>query len=597
MNIYDENAFRILGLPVTASRRDIVRRVEEMQTLMTIGKTPYYHSDISWIGEFHRNEESVRRALQVLENPNTKLVHLLSWFWIIDKHDNLAIDALNNGDIDNAVNIWSAAARQKDSHHKKNLATLEQILTFWEIDSGLQHLDNCIKYWSELTSKYPLSHFVKKLDKELSENATEIEVNKFIGESLIQIAMPLFERWIEESHPEKIGQFFADLSISGLPQKIIDYIRDNYVKTKAEIIEKMCNELSEEGDDFEQIYIETKAFYEEVRLYFEQISQADDVFLEESCGDKIGKIILDRAILYGNNTLQWQKSTELCELAETFISGTLLRERFEESFKVVTDNIEKKKIWGNVKKIKKAPFNDTFYGIGTSLYGHSNYDSYSRSYETTRYFVVFHFPILPIARYRVAYAGDNYIKYLGKIPFRPFDKLHLAFAILGFFMLGVIGIARNDITSYTTKTYTQPQSVNKSEPNRDYSYPLLSSPGDPLPDSKLQKITALERKIDSAEKKLKTMGVELLALQAVIDDYSIQITNLNEEIDEGERKMKLGLYVNEFTYRSNIQKYNNLINEGRDTFENYFDKRTKYDDLLKATNEDIQKYNFLIGAK
>lgn len=164
-------------------------------------------------------------------------------------------------------------------------------------------------------------------------------------------------------------------------------------------------------------------------------------------------------------------------------------------------------------------------------------------------------------------------------------------------MLGVIGIARNDITSYTTKTYTQPQSVNKSEPNRDYSYPLLSSPGDPLPDSKLQKITALERKIDSAEKKLKTMGVELLALQAVIDDYSIQITNLNEEIDEGERKMKLGLYVNEFTYRSNIQKYNNLINEGRDTFENYFDKRTKYDDLLKATNEDIQKYNFLIGAK
>ena len=597
MNTYDENAFRILGLPVTASRRDIIRRVEEMQTLMTIGKTPYYHSDISWIGEFHRNEESVKRALQVLENPNTKLVHLLSWFWIIDKHDNLAIDALNNGDIDKAVNIWSAAARQKDSHHKKNLATLEQILTYWEIDSDLQHLDNCIKYWAELISKYPLSHFVKKLDKELSENITEVEVNKFIGESLIQIAMPLFERWVEECHPEKIGQFFDDLSKSGLPQEVITYIKDSYVNPLTEKIEKMCSELSEEEDDHEQIYTETRAFYEKIRLYFEQISQADDIFLEESYGDKIGKIILDRAILYGNNTLQWQKSTELCELAETFISGTLLKERFKESFKVVTDNIEKKKIWGNLKPIKKAPFNDTFYGIGTTLYGRSNFDSNSGSYETTRYFVVFGIPIIPLTRYRVGYAGDNYIKYLGKIPFRPFDKWHLGLAILAFFIFCVISIFGNDVTSYTTKTYTQPQSVNKSNRNRDYSYPLLSSPGDPLPDSKLQKITALERKIDSAEKKLKTMGVELLALQATIDDYSIQITNLNEGIDEAERKMKLGLYVNEFTYRSNIQKYNNLINELRDTFENYLDKRTKYDDLLKATNEDIQQYNFLTEAK
>lgn len=597
MNIYDENAFRILGLPVTASRRDIIRRVEEMQTLMTIGKTPYYHSDISWIGEFHRNEESVKRALQVLENPNTKLEHLLSWFWVIDKHDNLAIGALNNGDIDKAVNIWSAATRQKDSHHKKNLATLKQILAYWGIDSDCQHLRSCIKYWAELTSTCLLSHLIEKLDQELSENVTEVEVNKFIGESLIQIAMPLFERWVDECQPEKIGQFFADLSKSGLPQKIIAYIRDDYLKPLTEKIEKMCSEFSDDEGDYEEIYTETRAFYEKASSYYEQINQADDVFLIDSYGDKIGNIILDKAILYGNNTLQWQKSIELCELAETVISGALLKERFEKSFKVISDNIEKKKVWGGLKPIKKAPYNDTFYGIGTTLYGRSNYDSNSGSYETTRYFVIFGIPIIPLARYRVGYAGNNYINYFGKLPFRPFDKWHLGLAILAFLVFGLISIFGNDVMSYTTKTYTQPQSVNKSYRSSDYSYPLLSSPSDPMPDSKLQKITALERKIDSAEKKLKIMGVELLALQATIDDYSIQITNLNEEINEAERKIKLGLYVNEFTYRSNIQKYNNLIEELRDTFENYVAKHTKYEDLLKATNEDIQQYNLLTAAK
>jgi len=597
MNIYEENAFRILGLPVTASRRDTIRRAEEMQTLMTIGKTPYYHSDLSWIGEFHRNEESVRRAIQALENPNTKLVHLLSWFWIIDKHDDLAIDALNNGDIDKAVNIWSAAARQKDIHHKKNLATLEQILAYWGIDSDSHHLNSCIKYWAELTSPYLLSYLIEKLDQKLSENVTEIEVNKFIGESLIQIAMPLFERWVEEGHSEKIGQFFADLSKSGLSQEIIVYIKDDYVKPLTEKIEEMCSELSDEEGEYKQLYFETKAFYENVSLYFEQISQADDIFLKESYGDKIGKIILDRAILYGNKTHRWEESIELCELAKTFISGTLLKERLEESHKVILDNIEKQKIWGNVRTIKKAPFNDTFYGIGTSLYGHSNYDSYSGSYETTRYFVVFHIPIIPIARYRVIYARDNYIRYLGKVPFRPFDKWHLGLAILAFFILIVISIARNDITSYTKKTYTQPQSVNRSSRNSNYSDPLLSSPDVPMPDSKIQKATALKLKIESAKKKLKTMEIELSTLDATLTYKADQITSLNEEINEEERKIKLGLYINKSTYRANIQKYNNLIKEFKETYAYYEVKNKIYQDFLNATNEDIRKYNILIGAK
>ena len=88
--------------------------------------------------------ETIKKALQTLENPSTKLAHLLSWFWVIDEYDNLAIDALNNEDMDKAVEIWFAVAQQKDSHHKKNLATIEQILAFRESDADYQHLNNSI---------------------------------------------------------------------------------------------------------------------------------------------------------------------------------------------------------------------------------------------------------------------------------------------------------------------------------------------------------------------------------------------------------------------------------------------------------------------
>jgi len=589
MDFHAENAFRILGLPVTASKRDIVKRVEVLQTLTKIGHIPHYNTDLPWISEVNRNEETIKKALQLLENPNTKMEHLLSWFWVIDEHDNLAINALNNKDVYKAVEIWSAATQQKDSHHLKNLATLELILAAQETDADCKHLNRSISYWAELTSSGQLLNLIKKVEPELSKKLTNVELTRLIGDYLTSTVIPVLNRWSDKNKMNKIGEFFEELSLSKLPSNTFANIKEGYIEPLSENIDKLCSQLSDINDEFEDLYTETITFFENIKPLFEKIMQTEDNFLIESYGDKIGKIILDKAIHYGNNTDQWQISKELCELAEIFITGPLLKDRLDKNLKIISDNIEQKNSWGNLEPIKKAPFLGTFYGIGTTLYGSSNHEPYSMSYETTRYFIFFFIPIIPLGRYRVRYAGDNQIEYLGKVPFRFRDKLHLALGILAiiFGFIYVVFLSNSD--NYSSEFRTRPSSPSSSYLSQDSPNKYVNS--------KTLEIDALKKKILNVENKLSTMKSEILSLEGILKSYNIQLERLKKKIEGAEEKIAIGLSIDVDQYYNDIDEFNGLVQKYNITFTNYDNKINEYNRLIKVNKNYIEKYKHLTGIK
>jgi len=575
-----KNAFRILGLPVTASKKEVVCRVEEIQTYITIEQTPQYDSDLPWIGELHRNTESVRKAVQSIDNPNTKLEHLISWFWDIDKFDKRALNSLKHKNVEEAIDIWSAATQQKYSHHKKNLITLEQILACQETASNYEHLKNSIKYWAELIASVKIPNLIKKIDVELSTNITDSQITKSIGNSIYQAANQFLKGWANADQLDQIGRFFKYLNESGLSQEIVGFVKDKYANPISEEIDKMCTAFSETDDkgNYEKIYTETRTFYKEVNPYFEQIKQSGNAFLIESYGDKIGGIILDNGIHYANKTGQWQKSEDIYELAETYITGLLLKERYETNFKVIKENLKQEKMWRGLEPIKKAPHLGAIYGIGTTLYGHSNYNFEPNCYETTRYFVFFGIPIIPLGRYRVIETGANYYRFLGKVLFRTFDKWHLGLGIL--LLLGMLRLfLGTDSNNYSSGTYTPPSSVS-------YSSSYETEP-------KSQEAGALKQKIDEDKMRLTKMESELASLRNTLEGYDNQLKRLKEDIDDAERKLRQGLYVNEVTYHSNIDNYNALVR----VVENYQTKYAEYNRLFDVIDADINRYNRLIGAK
>lgn len=542
-----ENAFRILGLPVTASTREAVRRVEEMQAFITIGQPLHYDTDFPWIGELQRSGETVKKALQVLENPNTKLEHLLSWFWAIDEFDNLAIDALKNDDVDRAVEIWGAAAQQKDSHHKKNLAALEQILAFRGDDSAYQHLKNSMSFWGELTSSGQLFNLIKNLDLELSKRITNCQSIQFVGSYIGQTAQLFLDRWTNENQLGRIGQFFDDLSESDLPPRIITSIKEDYVKPVSEEIDKMCGKFSDIKGDYEKRYPKTKKFFKKVNPYLQKIKQTGDSFLIENYGDKIGKVILDNAIEYWNNTYNWEKCKELCEIAGTVITGLLEKERLEKTIKTISIYAEPEKTWENLEQEEVLE--------ETELVEEDEQEEIWENLEPVKSRTSRFRTIKVIVGILLGLAG----LYLGLAVLHESDKL----------------------TSISEET-------DILRPTRPTRYGRSSNS---------EEIDILKQKIDDNRRELRAMESELSLLASTLTGYENQLERLKEDIEDAGRKLRRGLYVNEGVYHRKIGNYNSLVQKNKQVLVAYQTKYDEYNSLLDATNADIVRYNRLIGGK
>lgn len=587
--IFSENAFRLLGLPVTATKREIIRRFEDMQTLMKIGHEPHYDTDLSWIIEINRNEETIIKALHLLENPKTRILHFLSWFWLIDEHDFNAINALNNKDVSGAILIWSNAAKQKNSHHIKNLATVEFILASIDTEHDYLHLKNGINLWSEFISSGRFSNFIKNADPELSKKFTNVDFTNFTGNYLNKIIIPILNKWSDETQLKKIKDFFSVLNLSKLPPNIVSVIKEKYINPLLDKINNICDGLSDIGDDYETLYSETKNFIRKITPLFELIKQTGNDFLIEHTGDKIVNIILDRAIHYSNNTNEWEKGIALCESAKEFIIGPLVKERLEKNLNVFCHNIDQKKLWEGLEPITVTPFLGTIFGIGTKLYGTSNVDPYSMSYEATRYFVIFFIPVIPLGRYRVRYIGDNKIEFLGRIPFRTRDNFHLSigtiFILFSLFYF-ILEVTSND---YHSERRTLPSTAPSS-----YIYENLQSKND---SSKRQEIETLKNKIFNARNKLIGLKSEILSLEESLKKYDLRLNELKENIGKIEKRYLKGFSVDENKYREYVAEYNNLLQKYNINYSIYDTKINEYNSLVDIINKDIERYKRLVGDK
>jgi len=87
-------------------------------------------------------------------------------------------------------------------------------------------------------------------------------------------------------------------------------------------------------------------------------------------------------------------------------------------------------LFADMAPVSKAPSLFTINGIGFKLYGNSDHDPETGSYLCTHYLVLLFVPLLPTGRFRVIQDGNTY-HFLGKVPLRTIDKVHIAaFVIL-----------------------------------------------------------------------------------------------------------------------------------------------------------------------
>lgn len=100
-----KNPFRVLGLPVTASAREIAKRASDLETFAEMGKHKTYPQDYSVLGAIDRSVPAVKEAVRSIEKTQDRLLHSLFWFRSIDAVDATALDSFIGGSLGQAIQL------------------------------------------------------------------------------------------------------------------------------------------------------------------------------------------------------------------------------------------------------------------------------------------------------------------------------------------------------------------------------------------------------------------------------------------------------------------------------------------------------------
>ncbi len=205
------NSYHVLGLPVTATQRDILKRTNELQKLLKIDEVPSYDGDLLDPSKI-RTEYSIKEALQNLSTPKKRIREYFFWFIENDAIDEKVFEELNSKSYESAIKIWRLAGAKsttKAFFYKKNLALLYCVLLLNENLSNSSHLKNSLEIWKDLIDSDRFWATFRQYFKKHDDMNTSTEI---IADFEKHVTSYLADIYTEISQKQNDNSFFTEFS-------------------------------------------------------------------------------------------------------------------------------------------------------------------------------------------------------------------------------------------------------------------------------------------------------------------------------------------------------------------------------------------------
>jgi hypothetical protein len=342
MQIIQNNPYRIVGLLVGATAAEQKKQLTRLQRFLEAEQTPEDNYSFPALGKLHRTLESVGDASSKLNLDSDKMAAALFWFYKgNDITDEPAFDALKDGNIDEALAIWSkmtasASVTQRNASAYSNLATL--YLSTALLGTGIQ-----LEKGITLKLKFLESDFTKDF-KGLATDETYKTTQKQVQLSFLQ----QIQTEIEKSKTITIDKFLKILTQQDFLAKA-DFLKV-FVQKPIEEIEKQIAETNKKqeankakaGDYGNELY---KSIQNPLKSLTSILGKSDSKVI--SISDKIANELLQCSITLFNHfhdtgTEVGEQALALNKKAASIALGNGVRERINESTPVVEEYISHK---------------------------------------------------------------------------------------------------------------------------------------------------------------------------------------------------------------------------------------------------------------
>ena len=353
MELVLNNPFRVLGLPATATTRDITKRISDLETFAELGKVKSYPHDFLGLGALDRSLEAIKDAARKIEQPEGRLFHSFFWFRAGDSVDELALESLTAGNVDEAADLWDKQLGKKGA--KKYT---------WRLNRGVLHLLKASGKTldsSEMDDALEALGFV--IDDDLDESVEDVLTGNETGLNRDS----LWRRVVDEVM--SLIQSYSNHSYGKNAVKVIDSLWSFPADARDYASSKILNPLIEEVNDAIKIS--------------EDLRANDDLEALKSKNrlDKVEKIIMDLKEVLGEDDIRFQTvanayadevcacavkalnhfknpklSNVLIQWAANLPSYSRIKARIEENLETIqgwVDDDEEDEIFGEiVKKLK-----------------------------------------------------------------------------------------------------------------------------------------------------------------------------------------------------------------------------------------------------
>jgi len=364
-DLYRRNAFRVLGLPVTASGRDIRRREQRLRIAERLGVAAHGGNGGYLPLDPPPTEEDIRNALQRLYDPETRLLDEFFWFWprqlgSVEEDDGLAL--LAHGRQREALALWLKherdGGRQRVSTH--NLAVFYHAValdlehralagTLSSEEERIRHAcwERAFRRWRDLSDDEPfwsrLRARVRDLDDPRLTTGLARRLRESLGKALLLVNARMAVQAAEGGKPKVAAHHVAVLWRSGFPGELItESLRDSVGHVRQRVT-LLC------GPAKEQALANPERAHRLVRLLLKQakpplalldrlLPDADP--MRQCAHDDVADCALQCQVIYGNATEDWRTSLKLLEKVLPVAASESTRSRLEQNIDIVKDNIK-----------------------------------------------------------------------------------------------------------------------------------------------------------------------------------------------------------------------------------------------------------------
>jgi len=236
--LIEKNAFRILGLDISANQKEILKRYKEIINRLKIADFPEYDLDLNLPKDF-RTEETVTDALKRLQNSKNNLVESFFWFQIRDTVDENALGDLRNNNFDGAIMTWKNSSETDNSTgllYKKNLNLL-YCLTLQSEDND-DYLNESLQNWNEIIKSDKFWNLFEKTYAIINEQTSNSElINEFRNNVEKYISDIYTEFYEQHKNPKYVKQFQEIIGAKGdkIEKTLLQPIHQEIYETISEL--------------------------------------------------------------------------------------------------------------------------------------------------------------------------------------------------------------------------------------------------------------------------------------------------------------------------------------------------------------------------